>query len=233
MISVCDGCKKSGCTKKVSIFSTLNQDELRGIAIKLANELYKKGNTIFSEGDTGRTLYLVSEGKVKLYKYTSDGREQILHILSEGDFFGELNLLKESQYGFYAKAIEDCRLCTLGKEEFRDIIASNPKIGIKILEVMGDRLTRLESLAQNLATKDVDSRFAYLLTELADKYGIKEGTSTVISLTLSREDMASYIGVARETISRKLKKFQEEGLITLEGKRRIIINNRKLIEEYI
>ncbi|MEG2338086.1 MAG: Crp/Fnr family transcriptional regulator [Clostridium sp.] len=233
MISVCDGCKKSGCTKKISIFKTLDPSELRGIALKIENHIYKKNKVIFSEGDTGKTLYLVSEGKVKLYKYTSDGREQILHILSEGDFFGELNLLKESTYGFYAKAIEDCRLCTLGKDELREIISSDPQIGIKILEVIGDRLTKLESLAQNLATKDVDSRFAYLLTELADKYGIKENGKITINLPLSREDMASYIGVARETISRKLKKFQEEGLITLETSKKITINDINLIQEYI
>ncbi|WP_330377227.1 Crp/Fnr family transcriptional regulator [Cellulosilyticum ruminicola] len=99
----------------------------------------------------------------------------------------------------------------------------NPEIGIKLLENVSARLASVESLVQNLATNDVDSRMAYLLMDLGEKYGnIKEG-KVIIKLPISREEMTNYIGITRETISRKLKKFEEEGLIEIVGTKTIII----------
>ena len=156
-----------------------------------------------------------------------------MHILSEGDFFGELNLLKESKYGFNAKAIEDCKICTLTNDNFKEILLGKPEIAIKILEVMGERLSRIENLAQNLATNDMDARMTYLLLELSQKYGRKKYNNINIDLPINREDMASYIGVTRETISRKLKKFEEEGLIKIVGTKKIVILDKEKLSEYI
>jgi len=194
---------------------------------------YKKGETIFLEGDEAQTLYLINEGKIKLYKYTKDGKQQILHILTEGDFFGELNLFKNSQYGFSAEAIIDSKICTLTKEKMKSIILSKPEIGIKILEVVGDRLSKVENLAQHLATNDVESRLAYLLIDMLESDGKKTAKGIEIELSISREDMGSYTGVARETISRKLKKFEEEGYIKLVGTKKVIILDEETLRELI
>ena len=136
MRNCCDNCRKDVCTKKVPIFAVLNSCELIDVLEKIVHKEFEKNEIIFSEGGKAETLYFVNEGKIKLYKYTKDGKEQILHILSEGDFFGELNLLRESEYGFNAKAIENCKICTLGKDKFKDILLNKPEISIKILEVI-------------------------------------------------------------------------------------------------
>ncbi|WP_041719298.1 Crp/Fnr family transcriptional regulator [Alkaliphilus oremlandii] len=233
MKACCERCQNRLCASKVPIFSNLNSKELLQIIEMTGHKDYYKGETIFLEGSEAKRLYLVNEGRIKIYKFTKDGKEQILHILSEGDFFGELNLFKTGTYNFNAEAITPTKLCTLTKENMKDLILSKPEIGMKILEVVGDRLSRVETLAQNLATNDVDSRIAYLLLDLKQKYGKKVPEGIEISLKLTREEMSNYTGVARETMSRKLKKFEEEGIIKLVGAKKVIIVDEESLSDYV
>lgn len=229
----CDRCKNELCASKVPIFSNLTHEELLEIVKTTGHNTYKKGENIFLEGNEAQTLYLINEGKIKLFKFTKDGKQQILHILSDGDFFGELNLFKNSEYGFSAEAIVPTKICTLTKDKMRNIILQKPEIGIKILEMVGDRLSKVESLAQHLATNDVESRLAYLLVDMMESYGKKTTKGVEVELPISREDMSNYTGVARETISRKLKKFEEEGLIELVGTKKVIILEEESLRDLI
>lgn len=229
----CNDCKDKLCASKVAIFSNLSHQELIEIISMTGHKSFKKGETIFFEGKKADTLYLINKGKIKLYKYTKDGKEQILDILSEGDFFGELNLFKEGIYSLNANTVEATKLCTLTKEKMREIILKRPEIALKILEVVGERLSKLETLAQNLATNDVEVRIANLILDLKEKYGRNTSNGVEVKLPITREDMSHYAGVARETISRKLKKFEEEGIIKLIGNKRMIILDEEKLEEYI
>lgn len=233
MKNCCERCKTELCASKVSIFANLSREELIEIIKMTGHREFNKGETVFLEGTEANTLYLVNEGKIKLFKYTKDGKEQILHILSEGDFFGELNLFKEGEYSFNAKAIDKTKLCTLTKDKMRNLILERPEIGLKILEVVGERLSKLETLAQNLATNDVETRLANLLLELKENYGKLTSKGIEIKLPITREDMSNYTGVARETISRKLKKFEEEGIIEIVGIKKIIIIDEDRLINYI
>lgn len=225
----CNSCRGELCASKVPIFENLNNEELLEIVKTIDHKEYDKGDIVFAEGNAANTLYFINEGKIKLYKYTKDGKEQILHVLSEGDFFGELDLIKASKYGFNSKAIVNSKICTLTKDEMKDIIMRKPEIGIKVLETVGERLSKVE----NLATNDVDSRMAYLLIDLIEKYGEPIEKNISIKLPLSREDMANYIGVTRETVSRKLKKLEDEKLIKIVGTKNIIILDEEGLKEYI
>ncbi len=229
----CSSCEKKFCASKVPIFKNLDCDHLLKIINKIKHKSFDKGDVVFVEGNISEVLYFINIGKIKLYKYTKDGKEQILHILSEGDFFGELDLLKSSAYKFNARAMEKTMVCILTKEEMKDIVMHNPEIGIELLESVGNRLAEAENLAQNLATNDIDSRMAYLILDLTEKYALAKGDKLILKLPVSREEMANYIGVTRETISRKLKKFEEEGLIELVGTKSMIILNQEGIENYI
>lgn len=232
-ITCCNNSDEKLCVSKVPIFANLNNEELMQIAKTIKHQEYAKGEAIFTEGNVANTFYFVNEGKIKLYKYTKDGKAQILHILTQGDFFGELQLIKLSKYEFNSKAMVDSKICTLTKDKMRDIIIKNPEIGIKMLETVGARLSSMGNLAQSLATNDVDSRVAYLLINLMNKYGKYKEKNISIELLLSREEMANYIGVTRETISRKLKKFEEEKLIKIVGTKKIVILDEKGLKDYI
>lgn len=216
-------CTHQYCAQKVSIFSSLSSDELKQITDLITHKTFSKGQVIFSEGDPFNQLYIINSGSIKVFKYTKDGKEQILYILNEGEFLGDLSLLKKGVLQFNAVALEDVKLCIIYKSDFDNIIKNNPTISLKVLEYAYDRITELENLVQTLTTKDIESRLATLLINLSKNFGTKTNKGIDIHLPMSREDMANFIGVTRETISRKLSYFQSESIIEIIGNKTIRI----------
>ncbi len=221
----CEKCTGKYCAKKVSIFSTLQDEQLREIANMVVHRRYKKGQTIFFQGDVADKLYIVNKGKIKVFRYTKEGKEQILYILSDGDFIGDLSLLKKGKLEFNAEALEDTAICTLTKEDFDKILADNPGITLRILEVVHDRVVNLENLVQRLSTKDVESRVIGVLLSLVKDFGKETDGVVELELPLSREEIGNYSGLTRETVSRTLTSMQEEGLIELIGNKKILIRD--------
>ncbi|MCT8978767.1 Crp/Fnr family transcriptional regulator [Clostridium sp. CX1] len=221
----CEKCTGKYCAKKVSIFSTLQDEQLKEIADMVIHRKYKKGQTIFFEGDISDKLYIVNRGKVKIFRYTKEGKEQILYILSDGDFIGELSLLKKGKLEFNGEALEDTAICMLTKEDFDRILGDNPNITLKILEVVHDRVVNLEHLVERLSTKDVESRVIGVLLSLAGDFGKEVNGTVELELPLSREEIGNYSGLTRETVSRTLTSMQEEGTIELIGNKKIIIKD--------
>ncbi|MDP4089424.1 MAG: Crp/Fnr family transcriptional regulator [Bacillota bacterium] len=229
----CLKCTGKYCVSKVYIFSTLQPEAFKKISDIIVTRKYKKGQVIFFEGDVEDKLYIVNHGKIKIYKYNREGREQILYILSDGEFVGDMSLLKKGSFQFNAEALEDTLICTIAKNDFDSIVTNNPEITLKILEVLHDRLMNLENLIQNLSTKDVEARIASMLLGFARDFGEKNGDGVTIDLPLNREEMANYIGVTRETISRKLTSLQDEDVIQLIGNRKILIKNLVFFEDML
>jgi len=220
----CETCGHSLCAKKVPIFSFLSDAELIKIIDMTGHKVCKKGDMLCSQGEKSDTLFIINEGQVKISKLTKEGKEQIVHIFTNGDFFGELSLFSSDEtYSFDACAISDVKICTLTKHDMDKIIMSNPEISLKLLQVISKRLTQTENLAQNLATNDAEIRIAFMLLEFGEKYGIAVSQGLQINLPINREEMANYVGVTRETISRKLSIFEELGIISLKGNKVLII----------
>lgn len=231
----CGNCNHSDlCVKKVPIFSFLSETELKEIKDMTGHKEYKNGEVLCQEGERSETLFIINEGKVKLSIITKDGKEQIIRILSEGEFFGELNLFTEENiYKFSVIAISKVKICTLTKEDMDKILEKNPAIAFKILKEVTKKLSETEELAQNLATNDAEIRIAHMLLEFLDKYGEeKDGVSQII-LPINREEMANYTGLTRETISRKLSKLEDSGVIELKGNKIIVIKDKDTLIEYV
>ena len=230
----CGNCNHTLCAKKVPIFSFLSDEELKKIVDMTGHKSYKKGNLLCSEGEKSDTLFIINEGGVKISKLTKDGKEQIVHIFTSGDFFGELSLFSNDEtYNFDVYAISDLKVCTLTKENMNEILLANPEISLKLLQVITKRLTQTENLAQNLATNDAEIRIAYMLLEFAEKYGIPTDQGMQVKLPINREEMANYVGVTRETISRKLSIFEELGIINLIGNKILIIKQIDVLRSYV
>jgi CRP/FNR family transcriptional regulator, anaerobic regulatory protein len=226
--------KKEPCTKKVPLFAALSDEEMLKIA-RMTNHIhYQKGQMVIQEGVKSDTLFIMNSGKVKLSKFTVDGKEQILYILACGDFFGELNLFNDDEVNnFSVFAIEDTEICQLKKADIDHILLENPEISLKLLKAVTKRLAHTENLAQNLATKDPEVRIAHMILEFCQKFGTKLNNGILIHLPITREEIASYVGVTRETISRKLSKFEDLGLISLTGKKQIFVKNQLALKEYL
>lgn len=221
----CGTCQDRYCAAKVRLFRGLDESHIFHIVNKIKHLDFKKGDLIFSTGDQGNRLLIVNKGTMKVYNYTKDGKEQILYLLTEGDYLGDINLFKESIMPYYASALDELSLCTLSRNDFKDLLLDNPEINIKMLNYAYERITDLERLVQTLTTKDVDVKIATLLTNLYPTFGIKKDNGIEINLPINREDMANYLGLTRETVSRSLTHLQTEGIITMLGNKKIIIND--------
>lgn len=219
----CNRCKDKLCMHKVPILASLDRDDLEKIADLITHHIFKKGETLIREGDRTDSIVIIHEGSAKAYKTTSDGREQILYVFSEGDFFGEQNLLRNYYATFTVEALQTLKTCHLSKSQFQQLLYSFPDIAVKIIDELGSRMTRLETALQSMGVRNVDNRIGGILMEFAAKYGSEEPSGTVIHLPLSREGIANYLGVARETVSRKFSQLESEGVIRSRNNKEIII----------
>lgn len=170
---------------------------------------------------------------MKIYKNLSDGREQILYIYSVGDFVGGFNLLKEDEYKYNAEALEDTTISTLSKAKFDEIAIKNPSINLKIIEKGYERVIWAEELIQRLSYSNADAKVAGLLLNLIKDFGTETEEGILLNLTLNREEMGSYAGISRETMTRKLNQFKELGYVDFIGNKKILIKNKDVLEEYL
>lgn len=232
--SVCATCKNNLCIKKVEVFDSLTNEDMLEILKMIQHKSYKKGEFLCHEGDFLETLFIVNSGKVKLSKFNKDGKEQILNIINDGGIFGEFYLFTEDEpSNFSAVAVSNVKICALSKNDMDYILTKHPTMSKKILVEISKKLIRTENLVQNLSNVNTDSKIAFVLLELSDKYGINSDHEIKIELPITREEMANYAGVTRETMSRKLHQLENEGIIETIGNKIIIIKEIETIENFI
>ncbi len=228
---LCSQCGHDICARKVSLFSSLSEEELRDVLDLILRRFIPKGEPVCLEGDRSDSLIIVNRGSLKTHSESRDGKEQILYILQEGDFIGDLNLLKTGTYSFSITALEDTDICTIQKSDFDTLIRQNPAISLKMLAYAHDRISSLESLIQTLTLKDADARLAVFLHGMAERNADTESSIPEFTLPLSREEIAAAIGLTRETVSRKLSQLASEGIIAMLMNRKIKILNMKALKE--
>ncbi len=226
----CEKCRHKLCTKKVPIFSTLGEEELGKVSGLIIRKHYSKGELILIEGADFDSLIILNTGKAKAFRDTVDGREQILYIFSSGDFFGEKNLLGKQKATYNVEALEETHVCMIRKNDFRNLLRTHPDIGLKVMEELSGRMDRLESSIENMGTRSVEARVSAVLLEFSRKYGKPHEKGSIIELPLSREGIANYIGLARETVSRKMNYLQDEGIIEMVGNKKVIVLDIKALE---
>ena len=228
---ICEHCFNSLCMHKVPIFSSLSHEDILKIADLITHRSYKKGESLLNEGDKCESLVIIQEGSAKAFKYTIDGREQILYVFSEGDFFGEQYLISSQVAAYKVEALEAVNVCMLSKSQFRKLLHSYPDIAVKIIEELGSRMTRLENALQSIGVRNIDARVSGLLLDYITQYGTVAKEGIVIRLPLSREGMANYLGVARETVSRKLGQLESENIIRSISNKSILVLNQGALEK--
>ncbi len=225
----CGECQPTLCVYRVPIFSTLSEDELGRVSSLAVREYFAKGEIIFMEGQRPGRMMVINTGRAKTFRYTQGGKEQILNIFSCGDFVGEMTLLGDEAVTYNAEALDDVGICAIRREDFQAVVRDHPNILLKVTEELCARLAKMETMVQSLGSKDVDSRVVSMLLEFANKYGRDHAEGRLVDLPLSREGMGNYIGVARETISRKLHSLQDQGAIRLVGTKQLLILDEDLL----
>lgn len=197
------------CVSLVPIFNHLEREQMDEIMAVAHSVCYKKGENIYCAGGRSDSLYIVSKGRIKIYRLSESGKEQLLRILHPGDFTGELALFSETVHEAYAEAIEETGVCTINRFELQELLLKYPSISLKVLAEFSSRLEHSEKQATRFATEKVETRIALFLAECMDN---KRQTMEV-ELPMNKKDMASYLGTTPETISRKLADIEEAGYI--------------------
>jgi len=212
------------------LFAGLREEELKRIrAIASLKQVWKK-EVLFSEGEEAKGFYVILSGKVKLYKISPEGKEQILHVVSAPDAFAEAALFLEGSYPAFAEALSDGQLLFFPKRDFIQLIEKNPQLSINMIVSLSHYLRRFASLIEELSLKEVSSRIAKYLIDLSLKLS-KEGKSPKeVELDLSKTQLASKLGTISETLSRTLAKMKTKGIIDVK-KNKILILNREALEE--
>jgi len=223
--------------RRCPLFAGLREEDLRRIRTIASLKRVGKREILFSEGEEARGFYVILSGKVKLYKVSPDGKEQILHVVSAPDAFAEAALFLEGSYPAFAEALIDSQLIFFPKRDFIQLIEKNPQLSINMIVTLSHYLKRFASLIEELSLKEVSSRIAKYLIDLSLKLSkvgttrFREGRSpNEVELDLSKTQLASKLGTISETLSRTLAKMKAKGIIDVK-KNRILILNREALEE--
>ncbi len=192
----------------------------------ITDQVFDRGQIIFSEGDDGNGFYVVVSGRVKIFKLSPEGKEQILHIFGPGDPFGEVAVFSGQHFPANAEAMESSRIFFFPRDSFSDLIKKNPSLALNMLAILSKRLRRFANLIDDLSLKEVPGRLAAHLLYLS---GQTEG-SEQLELSITKTQLASLLGTIPETLSRILGKMSKQGLIESDG-RRIKILDREALEE--
>jgi len=216
--------------KRCPLFAGLKEEDLKRIRAIASLRQIEKKEVLFSDGEETRGFYVILSGRVKLFKVSPEGKEQILHIVSAPDAFAEAALFLEGTYPAFAEAITDCQLLYFPKRDFIQLIEKNPQLSINMIVTLSHYLKRFASLIEELSLKEVSSRIAKYIIDLSMKSS-KEGKSPKeVELDLSKTQLALKLGTISETLSRTLAKMKAKRIIDVK-KSKIIILNREALEE--
>jgi CRP-like cAMP-binding protein len=217
--------------KEQSLFEDLPKEDLDSLSKHKTCIRYKKGQTLFYEGTRPMGLFCINSGKVKVYKISSEGKEQILKLAKPGDFLGYRALISEEFYNSSATVIEEGAICYIPKIDFLETLQKNPTFFRRMAKQVAQELGLMEQKLVTIAQKSVRERLAATLIMLKETYGMEGDESDLIDIALSREDLANIIGTATETVIRLLSDFKTQKLISLQGKKIKVLNQRGLIRE--
>jgi CRP/FNR family transcriptional regulator, anaerobic regulatory protein len=232
----CDGNESQNlCVASVPIFNHLSNREMLEIAETSRTKVYRKGEFIFQPGDPSGNLLIIHTGRVKMYRVSESGKEQLLRILEPGDFIGDLSLFTNETSDNYAETMINTEICAIHRTDMQQFLISHPLISIKILEEISKRLNDAEKTIERLSLQDAEKKVASYLVELVKNSTDNDSISLPLNILLpmSKKDLASFIGTTKETLSRRLSSFQESGWISLTGQRNITIHNFEALLELI
>ncbi len=208
---------KTDHLRNVPIFTDLSDSDLTKISTKMVSREYEKGQIILLEESMGETFFIITRGTVKVTRLSDDGREVILAMLGESDFFGEMSLLDGEGRSANIVVNENAEVMTLSRRDFLECLESYPKIAIALLEELAVRLRKSDQQIESLSLSDSEQRIGITLIRLAEERGtIKRGNVIVHNLPF-QQDIANMAGTSRETVSRTLKLLEDKKLVKRDG----------------
>ncbi len=210
----------------IPLFEGLPARQYEALASVVMEQSLKHGQAIFSEGDEGNGFFVIVSGRVKIFKLSAEGKEQILHIMGPGEPFGEVAVFSGKRFPAYAQALTETRVLFFPRDAFMALIGKDPSLAVNMLAVLSARLRRFAALVEDLSLKEVPGRLAAYLASLSER---KKGSPN-IELEITKTQLASVLGTIPETLSRILARMAAQRIIKATGRRIQILDRTQLQE---
>ena len=207
---------KAKYLSSTDIFRDLNAREMEEIDRMTAMSTCRRGRVFYTPGETGEVLFILKRGRVNLYRINADGKKLITGTIGAGTVFGEMSLVCQGMHDTFAEAAEDCTLCVMSRTDVEHLLLSKPRVALRFMELIANRLREVEARMETVAFKSVPARLASSLLQLAE-----ENNAQIVGV--SHQDLADMVGTYRETVTRILNEFRTEGYINLNRLRITIL----------
>lgn len=210
--------------KATQLFSALEASEIAAFAARATIRRFAAGELLFSEGEPCKGLYVVAAGRVRIFKTSSTGREQVLAIEGAGSSIAELPVFDGGPYPASAAAVDEAQLLFVSRDEFRVCCLEHPEVALKVLQVVGARLRRLVGIIEELSFTTLRHRLISWLLREAQAQGSPTANGTAFALKVSHQELAAHIGTVRELVSRNMARLQAQGFIQVQGREITILD---------
>lgn len=215
--------------KSESIFADLPEADLELLMARRTVHAYKKGQIIFREGAYPAGIYYIESGKVKKFKADAEGREQIIYVANKGELLGYHAILSDDHYPDSAAVLEQSTIAFIPKDDFLEALKVSDVLSRRLLKTLSHEFAVLANSITLFAQKSVRERLATQLIVIREKYKVDFEPGLPVEINMSRSDLASLVGTARENVVRMLTELKEEGTIEIKGRKIIVMDVKKLI----
>jgi CRP/FNR family transcriptional regulator, cyclic AMP receptor protein len=214
--------------RQAPLFSGLDDEAAAALRSSMTETRRRRGEVLFREGDEGDKLYVVTEGKVKLGRTSSDGRENLLAILGPGQMFGELSLFDPGPRSATVTAVTDSTFSSLSHQDLLRWLDGRPGVARGLLTQLAGRLRKANDVVADLVFSDVPGRVAKALLDLADRFGRAADDGLHVHHDLTQEELAQLVGASRETVNKALADFASRGWVRLAPRSVVILDVERL-----
>jgi len=218
----------AGVLGKTALLSGLSQPELQMLASRTVRKLFSTGELLFSEGEPCHGLHIIARGKVRIFKTSMSGREQVLAVNTPGESVAEVPVFDGGPFPASAVAIEDAEIAYISRRDFQAYCMEHPEVALKVLQVVGTRLRRLVGIIEELSFTTIRQRLIAALVKLAQSEGTKTARGIEFQLPATHQELANQLGTVRELISRNLMRLQAEGLLDVDARQIVVKDMRGL-----
>ncbi len=218
------------CIKKCRMFEQLSAADLSFLESRARVKTFPRNSSVYFPSDAADSIFVLVEGRIRLYSITPDGKQAILALVEPGEIFGELALLGSSERDEHAQAVGTSKVVSLPREIVETVLLRNADLSLAITKFVGLRSKRLERRLRNLLFRSNRERLVGLLCELLEQYGRRIDEGLLIDIKLSHQDLAGLIGITRESVTLSLGELQLERMITVGRQRIVVLNAEKLAQ---
>jgi CRP-like cAMP-binding protein len=214
--------------KKIPILAELGPEVVARLAERIQLREVRRREVVYLPGDPGNSMFIVNGGRIKISKVTRDGKALTLNYCGPSEVFGETCLIEGGPREEMAEAMENSMITELERQDVERLLHNHAQFGYQLTRILATRRRELENKLETLVFRDVTSKLAELLLNLAQEYGVEDSRGTMVALKITHQELANLIGSTRETVSLTLSQFKRKNLICTDGRKVIISDAESL-----